>query len=146
MRLKSIFLSLSATLMFTGCMFEKEEEEGARPGSGSGSDDRDDDEEQEGADLGDAGDGGSASSGQGGDNSLFIVNYSSYDMCYIATCDCNLDECYEDYGYYLESGYYIEYSGLSDGCGYLYVEDCDYGYYWENFIEMTGDFTWELYD
>lgn len=146
MRLTSIFSSLSSILIFAACAQPVEEAAANRPGSGSGSEDRDDDEEREGADVGDADDGGSSSSGQGGDNSLYIVNYSSYDMCYIATCDCDLEECYEDAGYYLESGYYVEYSGLSDGCGYLYVEDCDYGYYWENFVEMDGDYTWELYD
>lgn len=151
MRLVSLALTLSSSLLLAGC-FEDEPETGGRPTSDGSSDatQEDNPEEEntdEGVDVGSSDEGGSSSSGMNGSNSLYIVNYSSYDMCYIAACDCNLDVCYEDTGFYLPSGYYSEYTDLEDACVYVYVEDCDYGYYWENFLDIyQGDYTWELYD
>lgn len=149
MRSFSMVFTMFAAFTLVGCF--EDEPTGDRPTGGSGGSDAsgggdESENTQEGVDVGDADDGGSSSSGMNGDNSLFVANYSSYDMCYIAACDCELEECYEDTGFWLPSGYYIEYSGLPDQCVYVYVEDCDFGYYWENFLEIDGDYSWSLYD
>lgn len=87
---------------------------------------------------------GTQSTGEGGANTFYIVNDSSYDVCYTALCDCDVVNCYEE-NTYAPPGTYYGWTGIPDMCLYVYVEACEGGY-WEEFFDVSSDFTWEITD
>jgi hypothetical protein len=119
---------------------------GSNPGSGgSGGSGGDAPSTGEGQNTGDAANSGSSSSDMGGGNTLWIVNYSSEEICYVALCDCNIETCAE-FDTYMDYDAYVEFTDVPDMCLYLYAEDCYYGVYWEDFLDISSDYTWQLSD
>ncbi|MFZ5477800.1 MAG: hypothetical protein ACOZNI_13575 [Myxococcota bacterium] len=79
-------------------------------------------------------------------NTLYVVNLSDYDVCWVYADSC--DGAYvsddllgEDW---LPYGYYLEVTGLPSDCWELYAYDCDGVASWYTYTTIDGEFTWFL--
>ena len=97
-----------------------------------------------GNNTGNANNGGSSSQGNG-NSTLYVVNYTGDDICYLYVDWCGEVSSPDLLGNdILPDGWYIQFNGLDAACYDLWAEDCYGGYWYDYDVQINGEFTWTL--
>ncbi len=88
---------------------------------------------------------GTVDKGDGGDSTLYVVNDSDYNVCWIYADGCDGSQSDDLLGdYMLPPGYYLEVTGVPADCYDLWAFDCDETGIWNYEADISGEFTWFL--
>lgn len=101
----------------------------------------------EGKDVGDAKEHTAVSADEGGDATLYVVNLSSSNVCWVYADPCGDDTTDLLGDDALPADWYVSIDGLDEGCHDLWAFPCsDDGTFWYGRYDLPSEFTWILAD